>query len=373
MKILMIETGGWGGILHYSFNLMEALAKSGVDVVLATNEKYELEGLPSHFRVIRIFKREAYWKTLWKLFRLLKREKPDLVHVQSPIAPRKDWIWFFFLPLLKIKLVLTAHNVLPHETRPLDRFCHRLMYRAAHGIIVHSQANREEIGKVFPSLSPDRLRTIPHGHYAFFSGTPPSKGEARRGLGLPLDKKIVLFFGAVREYKGLDILMEAAASILKLRSDVLFLAVGMDLEGKRDRYLELHETLNLGEGFRLRFQYVPFQEVSRYFFAADLAVLPYRAIYQSGILLLSMSCGVPVVASRVGAFPETLEEGKSGVLVAPGNAEELQKGILSVLDDPGRLETLGKRGKELAEKNFSWEAIAEKTVRFYREVLNEGR
>lgn len=364
-----METGGWGGILHYSFNLAEALVREGNDVVLATNEKYELEHLPSRFRVEKIFKREAYLITLWKLTRLLVREKPDIFHVQSVISTRKDCLLFLFLSLMGAKLVITSHNVLPHETRSMERFNYGMMYRLAYGIILHSPDNLGEFKKNFPSLATDKIKIIPHGHYAFFSGETTSRIEARERLGLGSEKKIILFFGAVREYKGLDILMEAASDILKSREDILFLAVGIDLEGKKDKYWKLHHDLNLGEGFRLEFQYVPFDQVSHYFYASDLVVLPYRKIYQSGILLLSLACGIPVVATRVGAFPETIQDGVHGVLVSPGDVPGLRTGILSVIDDTEKLEEMGRRGKKIAVEKFSWEKIAESTIQFYKELL----
>ncbi|MBI5185037.1 MAG: glycosyltransferase family 4 protein [Nitrospinae bacterium] len=364
----MMETGGWGGILHYSFNLAEALALAGNDVVLATNEEYELEHLPSRFRVARIFRREAYFLTIWKLARLLALEKPDILHVQSVISQRKDWLLFFFLSLARIKFIITSHNVLPHETRPMEHFTYGMMYRFAGGIILHSSSNLEEFRKTFPSLSTNKIRIIPHGHYAFFSGEDINKMRARERLGLPLEKKIVLFFGLVREYKGLDVLMESAAPILKSRKDVLFLAVGTDAEGKREKYLKLHNELGLGENFKLLFQYVPFEMVGHYFFASDLVVLPYRRIYQSGILLLAMACGVPVAATRIGAFPETMRDGATGVLVPPGDAGGLRDGILSVIDDTERLNEMGRNAKKIAREEFSWEKIAEKTLEFYNDL-----
>jgi len=368
LKILMLETGGWGGILHYSFNLLGALQKAGINAALATNEKYELENLSADFRVIKIFKREAYLKTLCKLIRLIRREGITLVHVQSVISPRKDWLLFLVLALLRVRVIITAHNVLPHATRLLEPWSYRIMYRLARGIILHSFNNLEEFRKKFPSVASGKIRVIPHGHYAFFSRGGPSKRRSRERLYLPPDKKIILFFGAIREYKGLDILMESACAIVQSRKDILFLAVGTDLEGKKDQYQGLHRDLNLGKDFRLIFEYIPFEEVSDYFYASDLVVLPYRKIYQSGVLLLAMASGIPVIASRVGSFPETIQDGISGILVPPGDVPSLREGILSIIDNPERLEKMGRMGKQIAEVQFSWQAIAEQTRDFYREV-----
>lgn len=368
----MLESGGWGGIHYYAHALGNALTSLPVKLVLLTNEKYELEGYPCHFRRIQSLRRENYLLTLFKVVRLLRREKPDILHVQSLISQRKDLVLMLLCKAMGIRLVLTVHNILPHEVRRCERWLYLAYYRLADGLILHSERNRRRLLELLPGLDPHRVYHIPHGNYAHFREMELDKGEARERLGLPVAGQIVLFFGAIRPYKGLDLFLRLVKPTRQECPEAFFVVAGNVLRGEQSDYERQIEELGLGEDSLLtRFAYLSNAEAIAYVCAADLVVLPYREIYQSGVLLFAFSFGRPVLATRVGSFPETVEEGKSGWLVDKEDVGAMVDRLIGILRAPEELEKAGQYARQLATERYGWSQIAGQTVRAYTEVVGE--
>ncbi|MBM3326927.1 MAG: glycosyltransferase, partial [Calditrichaeota bacterium] len=180
------------------------------------------------------------------------------------------------------------------------------------------------------------------------------KNQARQRLGLDEDSKIILYFGLIRPYKGVDVLIEA---LLKLKMDVNLkaLIVGeiyKGCESIRERLKQLPADRVL-----LIDKFVPDNEVAVYFRAADLVVLPYKSATQSGVIPIAYRCRRPVVATRVGGLPEAVEDGLSGWLVPPNNADELARAIccyFSELNTPDM-----EAGIETIAKRLTWERYVE--------------
>ena len=238
-----METGGWGGLHYYAHSLFNALEAQPVEPTMLTSEGYELEDRPHPFRRIHFFRRENYLLTLRKLVALLRT-------------------------------------------------------RLADALIIHSEVNRDELLEWLPRL---RAKTdvIPHGNYEEFRDLEDGKPEARRHLELPQDRQIILFFGAIRPYKGLDLMIDAVGGVRARCPRALFVVAGIASEKLQQGYRAQIEELGLGEdAIVTRFGYLSTEEAIAYVGAADLVVLPYRKIYQSGVLLWAYS-GRPVVYERI--------------------------------------------------------------------------
>jgi len=364
-----METGGWGGIHYYAYALCNALADNPVEVVLLTHEHYELRDRPHRFERVHLFRRENYLRTLFRLGRLLQRRRPAILHVQSLLAPRKDVLLVVLCRLLGIRVVLTVHNILPHELRPFEAGCYFLYYRLADALILHSEQNRRILLERIPDLDPGRLFAIPHGNYAHFRDLELGRAAARGQLGLSADRRIALFFGAIRPYKGLDLLLAAIGPVRRACREALFVVAGHVLVGERTAYEQQVAELGLGaEDVVLRFAYLSAAEAIAYVCACDLVVLPYRRIYQSGVLLWAYSFGRPVLATRVGSFPESIEEGRTGWLVEEEDAVGLQQALIRILQDPEGLERAGTYARALADTRFGWEGIACQTLGVYAQI-----
>lgn len=373
LRILVLESGGWGGIHQYAHALCNALAGCEVELALLTTEQYELEDRPCRFERMRVLRREGYARTLVRVWRVLRDFKPDIFHVQTFIAPRKDLALLLLCRILGIKVVLTVHNILPHEVRPFERGLYFLYYRLAQGLILHSQLNCQRLRQEVPDLEAARLYVVPFGNYEQFRYLETSREEARRQLDLPPDARIALFFGMIRPYKGLDLLIRAMPAVRAACPQVLFVVAGKVLHGEREEYEKLIADMGLGaEDLVQRYDYLSDEEAIRYVRAADLVVMPYREIYQSGVLFFAYSFGRPVLATRVGSFPETIEDGQSGWLVEPEDIEGLSQGLISALTAPEKLQAAGDRARHLADTLYGWPDIARQTVAVYRQTVAEG-
>ena len=363
-----METGGWGGLHYYAHALCNALEKQAVDLTMLTSETYELEDRPHPFRRIHFFRREHYLRTIRKLTALLVAQRPHLIHIQSLIAPRKDIILLLLFRALKVRVVMTVHNILPHEVRPLEKAVYGLYYRLADALILHSEANRRELLEWLPKLRP-RTHVIPHGNYEDFRDLEMGREAARQHLKLPAERQIVLFFGAIRPYKGLDLLLEAVGGVRENCPESLFVVAGIVSPELQQGYEAQIEKLGIGgESLVTRFDYLSTEEAIAYVCAADLVVLPYRKIYQSGVLFWAYSFGRAVVGTRVGSFTETIEHGKSGWLIEKEDVGALGLALVEALRDPQRLEEAGAYARELAASRYDWNDIAAQTVSVYEEI-----
>lgn len=369
IRVLMLESGGWGGIHYYVHSLAEALVDQGVDLALLTNVRYELEDRPCHFRQFRVLRRENYLVTLFRFLRLGRRERPEILHLQSFISPRKDLALLGLGRLLGMRLVITVHNILPHEVRRGERQLYFCYYRLADALILHSEINRRELLALLPGLAPERVYSIPHGNYASFRDLELDQQEARLRLGLPRQKRIVLFLGAIRPYKGLDLFLQLVKPVRAACPEAFFVVAGPLLRGEQVEYERQIEALGLeSEELKIQFAYLSCEETVAYVCASDLVVLPYRQIYQSGVLFLAYSFGRPVLATRVGSFPETIEEGRSGWLVEKEDVAGMAEALIDLLRQPERLVAAGAHARRLADEQYNWSGIAARTAQVYAEV-----
>jgi glycosyltransferase involved in cell wall biosynthesis len=244
-------------------------------------------------------------------------------------------------------LVLTAHDVLPREPRPGQRAAQRRLYERVDAVVVHSEHGRARLVDGL-GLAPDKVEVIAHGVLR-------PAGDA----GLPAELEtvagpVVLFFGLLRPYKGLDVLLEAWRGIAGAELWI----VGMP----RMDTAPLRAAAPAGVRFVER--YVPDAQVGALLRRADLAVLPYREIDQSGVLFTALGAGTPLVLSAVGGFPEVAAAG-AAELVPPGDPAALREVLARLLGDPAARERLAAGARRAAAERYGWEAIARRHLELY--------
>ena len=259
--------------------------------------------------------------------RRLNHEQPELIVFQwwHPFfAPPFGSIVRLLKAPLRSRVCFLCHNVMPHEGSRLQTLLTRYAFPSNGFYIVHSEQDRQQL----VSLRPDAtIRKGCHPTYSeFAAGHVSDKREARRSLGLAEDRKTLLFFGLVRAYKGLKYLIEAMVRV-RGTLDCHLLVVGEFYDDKAP-YLELIKKLGLSEAITVVNRYVPNEEVARYFSAADVAVLPYTSATQSGIVQVAFGLNTPVIVTRVGGLPEVVDDGGTGFVVEPENAEALAAAII---------------------------------------------
>ena len=244
------------------------------------------------------------------------------------------------------KRIFLCHNVEPHEATPLDRLLAAYGLGAADGFLVHARSEAERLAARARGRP---LRGHPHPTYEIFSASPPGREQARAALGIR-ERRVLLFFGYVRPYKGLADLLEA----LRLaRPDAwdLLLVVGEFYE-PRERYRALLEDPRIRDKVRVVDRYVANEEVAPYFAAADAVALPYRSATGSGIAQIAYGAGVPVIATRTGGLEEVVEEGISGLLVAPEDPAALARAVERFFD--GGLGPRLREGVARLRERYAW-------------------
>ncbi len=252
---------------------------------------------------------------------------------------------------IRPKLVLTAHDVLPREPRPGQLAAQRRLYGRFDAVVVHSKHGRERlVGEL--GAHPECVHVIPHGaltHLAELpTGPPPVQTES----------PVVLFFGLLRPYKGLDVLLEAWRGI----EGAELWIVGMP----RFDVAPLSEVAPSSVRFVPRF--VPDAELPAYFRRADLVVLPYLEADQSGVLFTALAFGKPLLLSDVGGFPEIAATGAARTVPA-GNPAALREALRELLGDPARLAEMASNARAAAAGPYSWEAVARAHLKLYERLL----
>ena len=352
-----------GGISHYNTSLIRELAKRHAvravnfrrlypNILFPGKTQYDESASPYEAPSERIIDSINPFTWIKSGFRAA-RWKPDVVVVQ--------WWHPFFAPaifvicsILRImragRILFICHNVVPHETSPLDRILSLVAFSTAHAFIVQSG---EDGGNLLRLRKGARMEIHPLPLFDFFRAGPMEMNEARDLIGEG-EGHLLLFFGYIRPYKGLSYLIEAMG-ILRARMDARLLVVGEFYE-EREPYLRLTERLGLSERVRFVDRYVGNEEVQAFFAASDLVVLPYVTATQSGIAQIALSFDRPVVVTRVGGLPEVVSEGRTGFIVPPADPQAVAEAIIEFFRGDW-----GKRMRpyfEEEKRRFSWESLA---------------
>lgn len=263
----------------------------------------------------------------------------------------------FFAPSLLLGLPGTArvpraaicHNVLPHEGFPFARALARAFLRSCRLLVVHSRADEDEAHAVSPGSAVLRLF---HPVYDQYVGPARDSASARAGLGLDPGRGLVLFFGLIRPYKGLEDLLEAFARVPE-GTDLL---VAGECYSGRDRILERIGRPDLSGRVRWIDRFIPDSGVDALFRAADAVALPYRSATQSGVAQIALAFRKPLVLTRTGGLAELVEEGRTGFLADPCDPAGLAASIVSALElsrDPSVEDEIARFARR-----FSWESYA---------------
>lgn len=249
------------------------------------------------------------------------------------------------------KLVLTAHDVLPREPRPGQLTAQQQLYERFDAVVVHSEHGRRRLTREL-GIDPTRVHTIPHGTFAHLAQAPPIPPPHET------DKPVVLCFGLLRPYKGLDVLVEAWQGIGHAELWIAGMP-RMDISALRAA---------APPNVRFDARFIGDDELPAYFQRADLVVLPYREIDQSGVLFTALAFGKPLLLSDVGGFPEIAATGAARAVPA-GDPAALHHALVDLLADPTELAEMEARARVAAAGRYSWEQIARSHLRLYEQLL----
>ncbi|WMX13653.1 glycosyltransferase [Aureispira sp. CCB-E] len=249
------------------------------------------------------------------------------------------------------KIVSIIDNIIPHEKRIGDKTFAKYFVKPVDGFVVMSRSVEAELQAFITQQQ--KVVYIPHPIYDSY-GAHWDKKTACAALNIPFEQPYLLFFGFIRKYKGLDILLEAMGDP-RIRNLGVRLIVAGEFYDSEAVYRELIEKHNLHDLLILRTDYIPKDEVGAYFGAADMVVQPYRTATQSGISQLAYHFEVPMLVTKVGGLPEVVEHNKVGYVVAPNNATEVADGIVNFYQNNRAAEF--RKGVQARKADFSWASL----------------
>ncbi len=347
-----------GGIAHYTTMLAREFARHHEVTIVNFNRMYpgllfpgktQFDESDSPLRIESERWIDSINPVSWlRTGRRISRQRPDLVVFQ--------WWQPFFAPSFRtitsqlrrrgIPVVFLCHNVLPHESSFVDKTLSRIGLGGTRHFQVQSRQDGERLRELRGDVA---VSFNPHPIYDFFDQGAHTRASARQLL--QLDGKVVLFFGYVRPYKGLGVLLDAFATFRQRHTDATLLIVGEFYED-RQPYDDQMASLGITQSVRVVDEYVPNEAVEAYFRASDVTVLPYLSATQSGIIQTAYSFHQPVIVTAVGGLPDVVEDDRTGFVVPPQDPVALA-GALDRFFSDSRAEEMGA-AVEAGLDRFSW-------------------
>jgi len=378
-NIAIIDPLGAHGSSHhfYLFGQAGGLINNDVSISLYTNNEIDNPNLDG----VRFF---AFYKNIFKSkSRFISGIKWVIGSVFSVFHARFSGVRVFHfhifytnilvlfnLLLVKFlfgKVVLTVHDVSSFANSSDLSIIGNMIYKLTDLILTHNEFSKSEIIKVNPHLS-SRIHIVPHGNYIPFINVQNDKEKSRKRLEIPNEKKVLLFFGMIKKVKGLDVLLLALKKVIKENPDVLLLIAGKPWENNFSNYQRIIDENNLSDYCLLHTKFIPHSDVEHYYCAADLVVLPYKKIYQSGVLVMTLSYGKPALVSDLPPLKEVVTDMRTAFLFESENAISLAKKLNLILLDPKKLEQVRINGEELINTKYDWNEIGRQTKQAYQSL-----
>lgn len=370
-----------GGIVQYCVLLANALKKEDLNLSCVGFKKlyppilYKGKQPKSNKSGIQ-FKTPIYNSIIWYnplswIFAYKKIKNSDIFHFHW-VSPLLTPLYYTILKLnqlfAKKKVVVTCHNIEPHESTFLDKIFTKIIFSKIDHFIVHAKQNKTRLEKDY-KIERDNIHIIPHGTFDFFTKwKKESKTELKKEFGLE-NKKVILFFGYIREYKGLRYLIRALNEVVKKEPDIRLIIAG-ELWQKWKTYQKEIDKNKLNKYIKVYSNYILDEDVHKFFNLADIVVLPYYNTEQtiSGPLLVSFAFGKPTIISKVGGISEIVKDDLNGILVQGGNVKELSTKILKLINNRIKQRNLGKSVKRFNNMH-KWGNIAKATINTYKKML----
>lgn len=298
--------------------------------------------------------------------------KPDILHLQwLPMVQRTsiEFLFIKWVKLIGVKIVYTVHNILPHDTGNKYIEKYKQLYKLPNALICHTKETKKMLIENF-AVRNENIWVIPHGSM-FHDYERIDTGRARRELNLNVDDIIVLCFGIIRPYKGIEFLLKSWVKVINKCPNARLIIAGGGETPYLNKVRDLISELGLQNHVESQFSFIPSDRLPLYFTASDILVYPYQYVTQSGALLTGMSFGKPIVATYTGGFKETLDNGLDSILIEYGNEGQLSEALARLIENPDLRNKLGLAILEKLNINYSWDHVAGETVSWYDHLLNK--
>lgn len=364
MRVLMIDH--WSKDNMYTLELSSELGNL-VHLDLLTVDNSVLNGKVNyhyikkllgygHKKSYKLYLR--YLKSLFIQYRLAISKKYDCVHVQTYKNSIEILLYILFKPFIK-KLILTVHNVLPHEQRKFDYLLYKNIYKISDKLIVHNEQTKIQLSNLF-NIDTEKISVVPHGVYNTHTNNTQYYVNKE-------SKCNFLFFGLIRPYKGVDILIKS----LELIPEEYQNKINVKIVGNNVENMDFNHLLKrnkLSNFVSVVDQFVPESKVGDFFNWADAVILPYKKISGSGALLLSYTFNKIVIVSDLPAFIEETDNGRTGLIFKNNDPADLCEKIIQFVDFNSSQRTVYKENiKKIIEMKYNWSNSAKITFKVYKD------
>jgi len=380
-------TGGFDK--PYALGLASALIAKGVSFDFIGSDEVSSPELQNHPQVTFLNlrgnqQRDASFLTkvlrvsgyYTRLLRYIATADPRVIHIlwNNRVEFFDRTVLLIYYRLLGKRIVFTAHNVNVAERdcndSLLNRLTLRIQYRLVHHIFVHTEKAKQQLTNAF-GVPGGKISVIPLGVNNSVPNTSLTPAEAKTRLGVTTRQKVVLFFGRIAPYKGLEYLIEAMRLVRQTEPNYMLFIVGRPKKDCASYLADVRNHIsrsNLHSNVIERIEFVPDEETEIYFKAADVLVLPYTHIFQSGLLALGYNFGLPVIAADVGSLKEEIVLRQTGFVFRPRDPSDLAEKLSSYFDSDlyHQLNNRRREIQEYANERYSWSKVADITCNVYK-------
>ena len=390
---ISLLTGGQD--FHYSLGLLSGLVPKELDIEFIGNDHWKNASIMKNKNVIyynlrgdqksEVPLKEKIFRILRYYYRLMKyaaKTDSKLFHIQwlNKFTYFDRTLLNIYYKILGKKLIFTAHDINYRKLVGSDSLANSLslkfMYKIVDHLIVHTEKMKLELIENY-HVKEKKISVIPFGINDVIPKSDLTRVQAKKKLHLDDNDKTLLFFGNIAPYKGLEYLILALANVNATYKDFKLIIAGrikVDCQAYWKKIQRIIEEHDLKDSIIKRIEYIPEEEAEIYFKAADVLILPYKNIFQSGLIYTSYHFGLPVVAADVGSLRNDVVEGKTGFICKPEDPADLAKKIILYYHSDLFKDLEVTRGKiiEYANENHSWERTGDKTYAVYNNLLTDA-
>ncbi|MDD5570399.1 MAG: glycosyltransferase family 4 protein [Bacteroidales bacterium] len=356
MKVLLFSTGFY----EYMIELANAMSEIADVVLMIPSNRIDnihIKSISSKvkfepFNLVDYKSIRDNSKMIFDIVKKIKKHNPDIIHIQH-YGHRWFWLAYFFL--LKYKIVNTIHDPMPHIG---DMIVKRAFVSEFFGkifnfkFIVHGEVLKKQLN-LHKRIKVDKIFVIPHGHLGLFKNW--NKKVIKK------EKKHIIFFGRIWEYKGLEYFIKAEPVVSKKISDIKFIVAG-----KGEDFEKYEKIISNKNSFIIKNYRISNEETDELFNQCSICVLPYIEASQSGVAAIALAYGLPVIATSVGSLPEVIENGVNGFIVKQKNEKEIAERIIELISNNNLYETMSKNAINTSNNKLSWKNIARQTLETYK-------
>ena len=380
LKIAIIDSLGAHGSSHhyYLYGQVYGLSKLDLDVSLYTNNSTN----NPNYKTVDFFQ---FYKNLFKSkykiisgIRYIVGSLCSIIHARYKgveichyhIFHVNILVLFDFLltKILGMKVVYTIHDVVSFEKNNSKSKLSAWIYRKVDKIITHNEFSLNIFLSHFKNIKSE-VDIIPHGNYIKFIDVEKDQSFSRDIIGISDNKKVLLFFGMIKKVKGLDLLLKSLKHVIDHLSDVILVIAGKPWRYDFLIYKNIIKENGLENHCIIHDHFIPDEKVKYYYSAADLVVLPYREIYQSGVLLMSMSYQTPVLVSDLVPLTDVIKHLENGFIFKNGDVLSLSTQLNNILENTKDLSHIKNKAFKFIKNNYDWESIAIKTKKSYESIV----